>query len=85
MPDGMLPVFSTNTEDEARKLIALCCPIDYDGNYFARELREEQTLENLQKFSDRLQRGWDHMKRNDNEKLVGHGSGRPRQNPRKAR
>jgi hypothetical protein len=50
-------VFSVDTEEEAEKLIRLCCPTDVDGNYFARELAEEQTLENLQAFSDKLARG----------------------------
>ena len=51
-------MFSVNTEAEARQLITLCCPTDAAGNYFARELAEEQTLENLQRFSDRLAAGW---------------------------
>jgi len=59
IPDGRLPVFSTNTEDEARRLIVLCCPTDRKGHYYARELAEDQTLENLQRFSDRLARAWE--------------------------
>ena len=42
-------------------MITLCCPLDNAGHYFARELAEEQTLENLERFSDHLQRGWDIM------------------------
>lgn len=63
LPKGTLPVFSTNTEQEAHDLIVLCCPMGYDGKYYARELAEEQTLENLQKFSDTLARAWKAMKR----------------------
>jgi hypothetical protein len=59
IPDGRLPVFSTNTEEEAQRLIVLCCPMGLDGHYYARELVEEQTLENLQLFSDHLARAWD--------------------------
>lgn len=63
MPDGMLPVFSTNTEAEARSLLVLTCPLGADGHYYARELAADQTLENLQAFSDKLQRGWELMKK----------------------
>lgn len=58
-PDGRLPVFSTDTEEEARQLIVLACPRGNDGEFYARELVENQTLENLVAFSDRLQKCWD--------------------------
>lgn len=58
IPEGRLPVFSCDTEEEAKSLITLCCPRDAEGNYYARELAEEQTLDNLQAFSDKLARGW---------------------------
>ncbi len=51
-------MFSTNTEEEAKDLIILTCPLGHDGHYYARELAAEQTLENLQLFSDRLQQAW---------------------------
>lgn len=54
IPDGRLPVFSVETVAEAKALITLCCPRGLDGKFFARELADEQTLENLQRFSDRL-------------------------------
>jgi hypothetical protein len=57
-------VFSTDTEEEARSLITLCCPTDSAGTYFARELAAKQTLPNLQKFSDRLAAGWAVMQKN---------------------
>jgi hypothetical protein len=56
---GFLPVFSVDTEEEAKALITLCCPRDVDGTHYARELAGEQTLANLQAFSDKLARGWD--------------------------
>lgn len=59
LPKGFLPVFSVDTEEEAKELIALCCPTDIAGNYYARELAEEQTLENLQLFSDKLAKGYE--------------------------
>lgn len=55
VPEGHLPVFSVRTEKEAKKLIVATCPRATDGGgYYARELVEEQTLENLERFSDRL-------------------------------
>jgi hypothetical protein len=62
VPKGRLPVFTVDTEEEAKQLIALACPVGIDGNYYARELVEEQTLENLQKFSDKLARCYKLMK-----------------------
>lgn len=58
LPRGALPVFSVDTEQEAIDLIVLTCPLDLAGHYYARELAEEQTLENLQRFSDRLAAGY---------------------------
>jgi len=34
----------------------MTCPMNYDGQHYARELAAEQTLENLYAFSDRLAR-----------------------------
>lgn len=59
VPDGRLPVFSVDTEDEAKMLIVMACPSGGDGHYYARELVEEQTLENLAAFSDRLAKCWE--------------------------
>jgi hypothetical protein len=58
-PDGSLPVFSVETEQEAEYLIVIACPRDTEGEHYARELAQEQTLENLVKFSDKLQECWD--------------------------
>ena len=49
-------MFTTDTEEEARTLIALACPVNCNGEYVARELEQEQTLENLEAFGDRLER-----------------------------
>lgn len=59
-----MPVFSVDTEVEAQQLIVMTCPRGLDGKFYARELMEEQTLENLQKFSDQLQRAHDRLKSN---------------------
>lgn len=63
LPAGTLPVFSVNTEEEAKRLITLCCPMNDEGQYYARELAAEQTLENLEKFGERLALGYAHMKK----------------------
>ena len=51
---GALAVYSVDTEEEARKLLTVACPRSYTGEFIASELVEEQTIENLAKFSDRL-------------------------------
>lgn len=52
--EGMLPVFSVGSEKEARMLLIMCCPTDVNGDFIARELVREQSLENLDEFSDLL-------------------------------
>ena len=61
VPKGHLPVFSTDTEEEAESLIVLACETNLDGDYIARELARNQTLDNLQAFSDRLAETWERM------------------------
>lgn len=68
--DGFLPAFSVNTEAEARQLLTLTCPTNRDGDFVAPELAREQTLENLDAFGDRLERGWRIMQRNKRRKAV---------------
>jgi hypothetical protein len=60
--DGFLPVFSVDTEEEAKRLITLACPRDLSGQFYARELSEHQTLGNLQKFSDKLAKCYELLK-----------------------
>ncbi len=47
-------MFTVNNEEEAKLLVNLACPKNYDNQHFAPELAEEQTLENLYAFGDRL-------------------------------
>lgn len=54
MERGFLPVYSVNTEQEARQLLVAACSTNCAGEFVARELVEEQTLENLYAFGDRL-------------------------------
>lgn len=54
-PPGFLPIFSVNTEAEARALLTLACPMTDDGAaYFVPELAAHQTLDNLYAFGERL-------------------------------
>lgn len=46
---------SVGDEKEAQALIIAGCPRDDAGNFYARELVNEQTLENLEVFSKKLQ------------------------------
>lgn len=62
-PPGRLPVFTTNTKKEAEELLALACEQNAEGKYIARELAHEQTLENLQAFSERLNAYYQVMQR----------------------
>lgn len=59
VPEGHLPVFSTVSEEEAKQIVIATCELGTDGEYYARELAEEQTIENLRKFSDRLAEKFD--------------------------
>ena len=53
-PNGFLPIFSVNTEEEARALLLAACPRNLAGEFVAPELAEEQTLPNLYAFGKRL-------------------------------
>lgn len=48
-------MFTTRNRAEAEALITLACPMNHAGEYIAPELAEEQTMANLNAFSDRLE------------------------------
>lgn len=54
MDKGFLPIFSVNTDEEANALLIRACKFGLNGEYIVPELAEEQTLENLYDFGDRL-------------------------------
>lgn len=54
VPDGSLPVFSVDQESEAKLLRAMTCKMDTPGVYYAPELADAQTIENLLAFGDRV-------------------------------
>jgi len=58
VPEGSLPVYSVDTEEEAKSLLVLACNTNYKGQYIARELVEEQTIDNLFAFGRRLDECW---------------------------
>lgn len=51
---GFLPVYSVDTEEEAKALVVMSCKRSMNGEMIAPELAEEQTLERLAAFGDRL-------------------------------
>ena len=50
----MLPVFSVGSEKEAELLLTMTCQRNLDMEFIAPELAQEQTIENLMAFGDRL-------------------------------
>lgn len=57
--EGAISVFSVGSEEEAEKLLVLTCSRNYNWEFVAQELVEEQTIENLEKFSTRLDEAHD--------------------------
>lgn len=58
-PDGYLPVFSVDTEEQAHQVIVGTCSRGLDGEYYSHDLAREQTLENLIKLGDKMERVYD--------------------------
>ena len=65
VPDGFLPVFSVGSEAEAKSLLSIACATNINGEFIAKELAQEQTLDNLYSFGDRLEK--------DHERIVERG------------
>jgi len=66
---GYLPAFSVDTEEEARSLLVMSCGTNMNGEFVAKELVYEQTLDNLWAFSDRLKVNYERMKKVKDGKL----------------
>lgn len=62
IPQGSLPVYSVGDEQEARALLILACPTNRAGQFIAPHLVREQTLENLEAFSDHLDQAHDRLR-----------------------
>ena len=80
-------MFSMDTEEEARNLIVLTCGTTLNGDHYAKELVENQTLENLKAFSDRLEKAYQWLKEREAERGRGKKcpSNRPSRHRRGAR
>jgi hypothetical protein len=64
-PDGFLPIFSVNSEEEAKRLLVAACSRNRDNEFIANELAEEQTLDNLYAFGDRLREIYARIKKDE--------------------
>lgn len=62
VPKGWLPVFSVADEQEAQELLRFACGTNVNGEFVARELAHEQTIDNLFAFGDRLKEAHDHLR-----------------------
>lgn len=63
---GFLPVFSVDTMEEAERLVVLACPRGEDGHYYSRELGQQQDLETLFAFGEKLNEYHEHLKKMGN-------------------
>ena len=51
---GFLPIYSVDSAAEANDLLIAACERNLEGEFVARELAQDQSLENLYTFGDRL-------------------------------
>ena len=56
IPKGSLQVFSVHTEQQAERLLVASCERNLNGQFVARELATEQTIDNLFMFGERLRK-----------------------------
>ena len=69
-PDGFLPVFSVDTEEEAQSLLVACCQRGHDGEFYATETLpfagseadQEERLEAFYAFGERLRLVYEKIK-----------------------
>ena len=64
---GFLPVYSVYTEEEAHRLLVLACSTNLDGEFIARELVQDQTLDNLAAFGKRLKEAHAMMRKKESD------------------
>lgn len=57
-------MYAVADEKEAKDLIVMSCSTNQAGEYIADELAREQSLDNLERFSERLNRMHDVLKKN---------------------
>lgn len=51
-------MFSTDTEEQARSVIVATCSRGLDGQYYSHDLAADQTLENLDRLGDKMERAY---------------------------
>ena len=56
VPDGYLPVFSVGSVEEAKRLLTLACPLNYENDFVAPELAETQDFKHIERFAARLEK-----------------------------
>jgi len=64
-PAGFLPVYSVDTEEEARRIIIMTCSL-HDGEYYAESVAGLEGSERLKAFYDfgaKLERAHTHLKK----------------------
>jgi len=69
-PEGFLPVYSVDTEEEAKMLLIAACDRGLDGQFVARELLHEQTIPNLLAFGERLHSVWLKIKLHQQKRTI---------------
>lgn len=63
-PEGFLPIFSVNTEVEAKRLIAATCSLGLDGSYYSTEMARDQSLDQFARFGQKLALVYAHITAN---------------------
>lgn len=58
VPVGAVLVMSTNDDLDAWALLTILCSRNREGNFIAWEMKREESFEQLGKFSDRLEAGY---------------------------
>lgn len=53
--EGFLPVYSVDTEEEAKRLLVIACPTNLHGEFVSPELATDRTLDSLRAFGRRLE------------------------------
>ena len=57
-PEGFLPIFSVNSEDEAKRLLVVTCSLGPDRHYYSNEMAADQSIEQFARFGQKLARAY---------------------------
>lgn len=61
-PRGFLPIYSVDTMEEAERLVIMACPRGDDGQLYSRELAQQQDLDTLFAFGEKLHKYHERLK-----------------------